>query len=191
MSSMAQQVEMNYNQIPGKRLTSRLPGSFKYEVITMIENSAPRKSIMLIRALLLASLTISAACAQSRAGNEKLTTVSASVSSKPAHTSTPTRYLPNRPPKREAAYYGLFWGVDSLNVKAVESGELIRFSYRVLDANKAKAINDKKIDAFLISPAAHARLSVPSLEKVGQLRQVNTPEAGKSYRWHSPTQAVR
>jgi len=147
----------------------------------MHENSAPSKSIMLTRVLLLSSLMISAACAQSVAGNEKVTAVSASVSSKSAHTSTPTRYLPNRAPGREAAYYGLFWGVDAFSVKAVESGELLRFSYHVLDADKAKPINDKKIDAYLIAPAAQIRLSVPSLEKVGQLRQVNTPEAGKSY----------
>ena len=95
--------------------------------------------------------------------------------------SAPTRYRPNRFPKKEAAYFGLFWGIDSLNVKAVESGELIRFSYRVLDADKAKAINNKKIDAYLIAPDSHLRLSVPSIEKVGQLRQSNTPEDGKSY----------
>jgi hypothetical protein len=94
---------------------------------------------------------------------------------------TPTRYLPSRFPWRAAAYYGAVWGVDSISVKAVESGELIRFSYRVLDADKARALNDKKIDAFLIAPEAKIRLSVPSLEKVGQLRQSSTPEAGRSY----------
>jgi hypothetical protein len=33
----------------------------------------------------------------------------------------------------------------------------------------------------LIDPQAGVRLVVPSLEKVGQLRQATTPEAGKSY----------
>jgi hypothetical protein len=66
-------------------------------------------------------------------------------------------------------------------VKAVESGELIRFTYHVLDPQKAKAINDKKNDAYLIFPDAKIRLSVPSLEKVGQLRQSSAPEAGKTY----------
>jgi len=94
---------------------------------------------------------------------------------------TPTRYLPNRAPRREVAYYEMLWGVDSLTVKAVESGELIRFSYRVLDADKAKLLNDKKVDAYLFAPEARARLVVPSLEKVGMLRQSNTPEPGKAY----------
>ena len=75
----------------------------------------------------------------------------------------------------------MLWGVDSLSVKAVESGELIRFSYRVLDPGKAKSLNDKQIDAFMFSPAARAKLVVPTLEKVGMLRQINTPESGKSY----------
>jgi len=78
-------------------------------------------------------------------------------------------------------YYGLVWGVDSLGVKAVESGEIIRFSYRVLDAGKAKALNDKKAEPSLIDPQAGVSLVVPSLEQVGQLRQSSTPVAGKSY----------
>jgi hypothetical protein len=100
---------------------------------------------------------------------------------KPVAAGAPSSYQPSRFPKRASAYYGLVWGIESLNVKAVESGELIRFTYRVIDADKAKALNDKKIDAFLIAPQAGIRLVVPSLEKVGQLRQSNTPEAGKSY----------
>ena len=93
----------------------------------------------------------------------------------------PTRYQPNRVPKRETAFYESVWGVDSLSVRAVESGELIRFSYQVLDPEKSKSLNDKKLEPALVSPAAHVKLVVPSLEKVGQLRQSSTPEAGKSY----------
>jgi hypothetical protein len=84
-------------------------------------------------------------------------------------------------PKRAREYYTLIWGVESLRVKAVESGKLIRFTYTVLDPDKAKVFNDKSIEAFLIAPAAHARLVIPSLEKVGQLRQYNTPQSGISY----------
>jgi hypothetical protein len=71
--------------------------------------------------------------------------------------------------------------VDQLSVKAVESGELVRFSYRVIDPQKAKVLNDKKFDPALIFPDARIKLVIPSLEKVGQLRQSSTPEAGKSY----------
>jgi hypothetical protein len=84
-------------------------------------------------------------------------------------------------PKREQAYYQLFFGVDSIAAKAVESGELIKFSYRVLDADKARPLNEKSNEPVMFDPAINAKLIVPSLEKVGQLRQSSTPEAGKSY----------
>ena len=93
----------------------------------------------------------------------------------------PRRFRPNQPPKRAEEYYGLIWGVDSLHVKSMESGELIRFTYRVLDATKADALNDKKSEPSLIDPQAGVRLEIPQLEKVGKLRQSNSPEAGKSY----------
>jgi len=99
----------------------------------------------------------------------------------PPVAAAPYRYHPNRFSKRASSYYGLFWGIDSLSVKAVESGEIIRFSYRVLDADKAKALNDKKSEPSLIAPHAGVKLVVPSIEQVGQLRQSSTPEDGKSY----------
>jgi len=92
-----------------------------------------------------------------------------------------TTYQPQHFPKRERSYYQLFWGVDSIHVKAVESGELIKFSYRVLDADKAKALNDKDNQPSMFVPALHAKLVIPSLEKVGQLRQASTPEPGRVY----------
>jgi len=84
-------------------------------------------------------------------------------------------------PKRERNYYDVFWGVDQLSVKAVESGELIKFSYRVVDAEKAKPLNEKTNEPALYDPAIRAKLVVPSLEKVGQLRQSSTPEVGRIY----------
>jgi hypothetical protein len=101
-----------------------------------------------------------------------------SPSVKPAASSP---YHPDRFAGRAHKYYELIWGVDSLSVKYTESGEVIRFSYRVLDPTKAKALNDKKNEPSLIDPKAGVKLVVPSLEKVGQLRQSSTPEAGKSY----------
>lgn len=73
------------------------------------------------------------------------------------------------------------WGIEALKVKSAESGELIKFTYSVVDADKAKLLHDKKLEPVLIDPRAGVKLSIPSLEKVGQLRQTGTPEAGKSY----------
>jgi hypothetical protein len=51
----------------------------------------------------------------------------------------------------------------------------------VVDADKAKTLNDKNISALLNCPEHHIQLVIPSLEKVGKLRQINSPESGKSY----------
>jgi hypothetical protein len=99
----------------------------------------------------------------------------------PTISSATRHYHPDPFAGRAGKYYSLVWGVDALTVKAVESGQLIRFSYEVLDPSKATTLNDKKLEPKLIAPDAKAILIIPSLEKVGQLRQSSTPEAGKSY----------
>ena len=95
-----------------------------------------------------------------------------------AHASS---FKPDRFAGRAGRYYQLVWGVDALSVKAVESGEIIRFAYQVLDVNKAKMLNDKKFTPSLIDPQAGVSLVVPAMEQVGILRQSAPPEAGKSY----------
>jgi hypothetical protein len=99
----------------------------------------------------------------------------------PTAGSATRHYHPEPLAGRAGKYYSLVWGVDALTVRAVEQGELIRFSYEVLDPAKATALNDKKLEPKLVAPDARAVLVIPSLEKVGQLRQSSTPEAGKSY----------
>ena len=106
----------------------------------------------------------------------------AKTTSAPAKSARPpSRYRPDRFAGRAGSYYRLVWGVDSLAVKWAESGEVVRFTYRVLDPNKAKALNDKKNEPALIDPQAGVKLVVPSMENVGQLRQSAPPEGGKSY----------
>ena len=127
----------------------------------------------MLAGLLFAELVCAQAVAQQPAADQ------ASAPAKSA--GTPTRYLPNRFAGRAGTYYKLIWGIDSLSVKAVESGQLIRFAWRVLDPDKARVLNDKKIEPALIDPQAGVSLVVPAMEKVGQLRQSAPPEAGKSY----------
>ncbi|HWZ77273.1 MAG TPA: hypothetical protein VNX87_12105, partial [Candidatus Sulfotelmatobacter sp.] len=62
-----------------------------------------------------------------------------------------------------------------------EAGEVIRFTYQILDANKATALNDKKVEPSLIDEQAHVKLVVPLMDKVGKLRQSSPPEAGRTY----------
>lgn len=90
-------------------------------------------------------------------------------------------YQPNRFAGRAARYYEGVWGVESLAVKWAESGEMIRFSYKVLDPQRAAALNDVKSEPALIAPAAGVKLVIPSMENIGRLRQTSAPEEGKSY----------
>jgi hypothetical protein len=92
-----------------------------------------------------------------------------------------TRYRPERFAGRAGTYYRMVWGVDGLVVKWAESGEVIRFSYHVLDADKAKILGDKKFEPSLVDPQAGVKLVVPSLENVGALRQSAPPVNDQSY----------
>ena len=78
-------------------------------------------------------------------------------------------------------FYRTFWGVDILGVKPVSSGTMLRFSYRVVDASKAKVLNDKTATPYLVDQKTKAKLIVPTMEKVGQLRQSSPPEVGREY----------
>ncbi|HTG14678.1 MAG TPA: hypothetical protein VK747_05350 [Blastocatellia bacterium] len=126
-------------------------------------------------ALLLAGLATGTALAQAPA--KQPTAARGSVKTTALH----SPYAPTSIPKRAVTYFENVWGVDSFSVKAAESGELIRFKYRVLDPRKASQLNDKKAVPTLVDPRARVSLVVPSLEKVGQLRQSGTPEEGKVY----------
>jgi len=100
----------------------------------------------------------------------------------PAHHSAKHSYFRTTSANPHAKnFYELVWGIDMLKVKSVESGQMIRFSYQVLDGGKAAQLNDKKATPYLVDDKASVRLVVPTMEKVGQLRQSSTPEAGRSY----------
>jgi hypothetical protein len=129
-----------------------------------------RVSVLVLTGILIGDIFISPLPAQSTAPPGTPT-----VGSPARH------YHPDPYAGRAGKYYSLVWGIGTPTVRAVESGELIRFSYEVLDPAKATTLNDKKLEPKLIAPDARAVLVIPSLEKVGQLRQSSTPEAGKSY----------
>lgn len=92
-----------------------------------------------------------------------------------------SHFLPDRFAGAAGRYYKAVWGIDSLVVKTAESGQIIRFSWRVLDPGLAAPLNDKRAEPALVDPSAGVSLVVPSLEQIGQLRQTAPPEAGKSY----------
>jgi len=142
---------------------------------------------MLLADLILSALLFAQTATPSTTQNQS-SPASASPQSEPTASAAklatpvlPERYRQNRVAARARQYYAVAWGVDSLTVRSAESGEIIRFSYRVLDAEKAKALNDKKSEPSLVDPRAGVKLVVPSLEKIGKLRQSSAPEPGKMY----------
>jgi hypothetical protein len=136
---------------------------------------------LLLCGALFAQSATSASTASQSAGDKTSPSTAQSPAAKPMTGGTRSPYRPDRFAGRAGEYYRLVWGVDSLAVKWTESGEVIKFTYQILDPEKAKVLNDKKNEPSLIDPQAGVKLVVPSLEKVGQLRQSSTPEAGKTY----------
>jgi hypothetical protein len=136
----------------------------------MLSNIRRWRGLILIAGILAGGMLFSTAHAQS-----------AAQAGKPQVAGAPSHYQPNRFARRANVYYSLVWGVDALNVKTTEAGEIIRFGYRVLDPDKAKLLNDGKLEPALVDPRAGVQLVVPALEFVGKLRQSSPPEAGRFY----------
>lgn len=134
-----------------------------------------------LAAILLAAAQVSSAQTQSATDAQKPAAQISTPTVQPTVPKKTSPYKPSPVSKKATEYYGMIWGVDSLSAKWTEAGEVIRFSYRVLDADKAKSLNDKKNEPSLIDPRAGVKLVVPSMEKIGQLRQSATPENGKVY----------
>lgn len=107
----------------------------------------------------------------------------AQTTATPAAASAPHRspFRGQRESARAQQFYASRWGVDKLVVSYTNSGNLIRFSYRVSDPVLAKPLGEKRNAPVLYAPRARAVLQVPVMDKVGELRQAVPPEAGKEY----------
>ena len=84
-------------------------------------------------------------------------------------------------PSSARTYYASIYGVDEMSAELAESGQLVRFSYRVVDPALAKPFFDKVSNPNMLDERAHAVLSVPNMEKVGPLRQGGSVDSGKVY----------
>jgi len=84
-------------------------------------------------------------------------------------------------PASARQFYATTWGVDELSVKLAESGQLVRFDYRVIDKTKAAPLLNRASSPEMLDAVAKVSLQVPTMEKVGPLRQSLPPEEGKVY----------
>ncbi len=151
----------------------------------MSDNSTRRTKVLLLAGFLASSIVVSTALTKAAHGKGKPGEAQPPASSPgpspaPAPTTLPPLPAATRSVSKDA-FYKHWWGVDILGVRAVSSGLMLRFSYRILDANKANVLNDKKLTPYLIEEKTGVRLEVPTLEKVGQLRQTAPPQGGREY----------
>jgi hypothetical protein len=117
---------------------------------------------------------------QDRAISAEQKLAASSVSSS-RNLSTRQSMLAARQSGRARLTYETLGGIDNLRVQSTASGVLLRFSYRVMDANKAKAIHDKRATPYLVDLKTGAVLQIPQMPKVGLLRQTTNPVNGTEY----------
>ncbi len=65
------------------------------------------------------------------------------------------------------------WGVRPLEVRRTAAGYMLDFRYRVLDAEKAAPILDRRIVPYITVAATGVRLLVPQAPKLGSMRQTS------------------
>ncbi|MDB6091075.1 MAG: putative transrane protein [Gammaproteobacteria bacterium] len=81
----------------------------------------------------------------------------------------------------QGAYFKRAWGVDVVGVRLVASDWMLEFKFRVIDATKAAPLLDEHTTPYLVDDASGARLAVPAMENVGELRQHTTPDPNRIY----------
>lgn len=149
------------------------------EIRTMSSNRMPViKSLLLLGPL--AGLLALAVLAQSAQQQEK-PAAPATSPSLPSRSAGMPSIAHTVPSGRQALMLRRTWGVDDLHVRSTASGEMIRFSYRVVDSGKAWIVNDEKVDPYMVVLKTGTKLQIPETEKVGKLRQTAKPENGREY----------
>jgi hypothetical protein len=92
-----------------------------------------------------------------------------------------SHYQNTRGTAKSKHYYSEVWGVDKLRASYTSSGNLIKFSYRVIQPKLAKTLGEHENAPELIGIRSNAVLHIPTMEKIGQLRQMSAAEANKDY----------
>jgi hypothetical protein len=90
-------------------------------------------------------------------------------------------YQNKRATSKAQKYYTAVWGVDKLHAAYTSSGNLIRFSYRVLEPKQAAVLGNRENVPELIGIRSNAVLHIPTMEQIGQLRQLSAAQANKEY----------
>lgn len=82
---------------------------------------------------------------------------------------------------RRGLFFRRSWGIDILGVRRVASGLMLRFDYRVVDPARAVRLNDRHARPYLLDEATGTALAVPTMENIGELRQLAPFQVDRSY----------
>jgi hypothetical protein len=134
-------------------------------------------------AILVAVVAAAGALAVPALAQQEKQAVAAKRVAAPPNVRKKSPYRPEGVTQSANAYYQAVWGIDNLLVRYTASGNLIRFSYRVVDSQRAKVLGDKKATPYLVGQRSHAVLQVPVMNKVGELRQTSAGTAAKQDYW--------
>ena len=118
------------------------------------------------------------------AAHAKPTTVPAPAASPaPVEPQAPSHrpYHATRPTEGARNYYATFWGVTDLRVRLTSSDNLVKFTYRVVNPKLAQQVGDHAATPEMVALRTNAVLQVPTVEKIGTLRQATAKEAGREY----------
>ncbi len=96
-----------------------------------------------------------------------------------ASTHRQTPYRPQKLNDRAKVFYAAAWGVDRMKVSYTSSGNLIRFSYRVSDPERARELARKQAVPYLVGQKNNVVLQVPTLDNIGQMRQTAALQPGQ------------
>lgn len=127
-------------------------------------------------ALLVAGLAAAVTCGPARGARAVEEPGQAAVS--PETTASPEAALPH---PREKSYVKRRWGVEIMYVRQTAAGYMLELRYRVLDAEKAKPLFERRTKPVLTHAESGATLIVPTPAKTGALRNSNPPIVGRTY----------
>jgi hypothetical protein len=149
------------------------------------DNTLRYRKAMLLAGLLASNMVVCAPRAQADAADAKSTKSQATPSAAMApasSTARPARRIVDVPHSDRAEMYRMRrFGVDHLRVRSISSGSSLEFRYRVVIAEKAQMLTDKRAKPYMLDEETGNKLEVPTMEKIGELRQTATPEEGREY----------
>src|SRR5215470_14314498 len=112
----------------------------------MVKNFVFGARTMLLAGFVAGSIALSSIAAPPDQQERSMTTsVAAKAPAAPLRTAMLPAISNSVLSSRQALMLRRIWGIDDIHVRYTASGSMIRFSYRIVDANKAKILNDKKV----------------------------------------------